>query len=585
MTQQGDASSGGAALVYTRVSGHGQEKDGVSLEVQEDACRALAARLGYTVASVVREVYPGWELFDRPQLTQVRADLRARRYAALLVYTTSRLARDPVHQAIIIEEAMRGGARVEFVNEPLDTSPEGMLIAYVRGYAAQIDLARIRAQLMGGRRKRAESGKLGNAGIDLYGYRRDRETGTRTIVEAEAVVVVRIYTLCAVEHLGIKRIARLLDREGIPTPGTGKQTRPAEANGAPARWSGTQIRNILRNPAYRGETLVWRYRSELVGTGDAAAARRASDRQTRPIHRYQRQHSSPRRSLYQVRPRPRDEALRLPDGVTPPIVDAALWDAAQEALERRFSQPTGQHTNVPYLLRGLIRCGVCGRGMEAHTDHVWGQRDAYTRTYRCASHQSLDRSCGGPRIRADAIEAWVWAEVRALLCDPEALAREAQASQQTRLTAAGRQHTPEAFAAERERISTALARVERLQARTLARYNTVDDEAVLPWSLVQAELARLDTERLRHTQRLSELEAAQTALTRTARRQASMRVVVEQLALGIDQRTHAERRVLLDHLQVRLTGNGQEWRLLLFLLHGDETTEVLRTHTATDMLQ
>ena len=53
---------------------------------------------------VTREVYTGAELWDRPKLAQVRADLKAGQAEALLVYAIDRLSRDPIHLAIVAEE-------------------------------------------------------------------------------------------------------------------------------------------------------------------------------------------------------------------------------------------------------------------------------------------------------------------------------------------------------------------------------------------------------------------------------------------------------------------------------------------------
>ena len=61
--------------IYVRVSTTGQEEGGSSLSTQEAACRAFAAERGYLVlpAHVYSETFSGIELWDRPQLTQLRS--------------------------------------------------------------------------------------------------------------------------------------------------------------------------------------------------------------------------------------------------------------------------------------------------------------------------------------------------------------------------------------------------------------------------------------------------------------------------------------------------------------------------------
>ena len=58
------------------------------------------------------------------------------------------------------EECQKVGAELLFVTEPLDTSPEGQLIAYVKGYAAQLEREKIKDRAIRGQRARAEQGRL-----------------------------------------------------------------------------------------------------------------------------------------------------------------------------------------------------------------------------------------------------------------------------------------------------------------------------------------------------------------------------------------------------------------------------------------
>lgn len=56
----------------------------------------------------------------------------------MICHTIDRLSGDPVHLGVIISEADHKNVQVLFLNEPYDGSPEGQLIQYVRGYAAQM---------------------------------------------------------------------------------------------------------------------------------------------------------------------------------------------------------------------------------------------------------------------------------------------------------------------------------------------------------------------------------------------------------------------------------------------------------------
>ncbi len=148
------------AALYCRVSTTGQEEDGTSLTTQEAADREHAAALGAKVdeAHVYREVYSGVELWERPQLTRLREAIRRRQIGVVVCYAIDRLARDPVHLGVIRSEAEHAGVRVEFVTEPLDDSPEGQLIRFVRGFAAKVEHEKIKERTWRGRLARIQAG-------------------------------------------------------------------------------------------------------------------------------------------------------------------------------------------------------------------------------------------------------------------------------------------------------------------------------------------------------------------------------------------------------------------------------------------
>lgn len=271
--------------IYCRVSTRGQEEEGTSLASQEEACRRYAAMHGYTVAEehVSHEVYTGTELWDRPWLTTLREAVRARQVDILVAYATDRLARDPIHLAILAEECERSRVALAFVTEPLDASPEGALIRYVKGYAARIEHEKIRERTLRGKRARAEAGQLHNHGSDLYGYRRDKETRTRSIDEAEAAVVRQIFRWCAEEGATLREVARRLNEAGTPPPSAGKLS--FDDPERTPRWGKSMVQRLLKNPAYKGETIAWRYRStkgrqsadrRTSGSGCPRASRQAS---------------------------------------------------------------------------------------------------------------------------------------------------------------------------------------------------------------------------------------------------------------------------------------------------------------------
>src|SRR5215207_7553527 len=122
------------AAIYCRVSTAGQEEEGTSLQTQEARCRAHAVEHGYAIdeAHVYHEVFTGVDLWERPKLTALRDAIRHRAVDVVIVYAIDRLTRDPVHFGVVLSEAEHADTAVEFVSEPLDSSPEGQLIRFIR---------------------------------------------------------------------------------------------------------------------------------------------------------------------------------------------------------------------------------------------------------------------------------------------------------------------------------------------------------------------------------------------------------------------------------------------------------------------
>jgi site-specific DNA recombinase len=450
------------AAVYVRVSSARQEAEGTSLDSQESYCREHAAAHGYDVAEVYREVFTGTELWDRPRLNQLRGAIRAGDVDALIVHATDRLSRDPIHLAILAEECERHGAELLFVTEPLDNTPEGALIRYVKGYAAKIENEKRRERSVRGKHTRAQLGQLHNSGIDLYGYRRDKEARTRAVHEGEAAVVRQVFRWVGEDRLPISEVVRRLNESGTPPPSAGKVTYD-DPDRVP-RWGKGAVQRILRNPAYKGEAYAWRYRRSKTNG--------------RLI-------------------RPEEEWIRLPGEVSPAIVSPELWQAAQDRLDSNTGAETRNQAR-PYLLRGHIYCGVCGRRMRASP--LRGNR-----MYRCSSRETPSGACGAGRVPAEKLEAWFWAKLDAAIRDPSLIT--AQASRR-------REEGPDAVLTEDlETARRSLAKLTGQQDRLLHRMRDADGGL---WDLLEREIGRIEQEKGQVTATIADIEG------RLARQQAAV---------------------------------------------------------------
>ena len=233
--------------IYARTSTDLQEKEH-TIRSQLDALRRYAQDKGYRVfREYLDEGYSGATL-DRPGLDGLRDDLPSGEFRLVLIHSPDRLARKAVYQYLILEELEKAGIRPEFLNCPVDDSPESKMLLGMQGLFAEYERAKILERTRRGKLQRAREGAL-VGGHAPYGYRWIKRNEDRRahleVVEYTAAVVRRIYRLLLDDQASSWAIARTLTNEGVCT-----------SRGA-AQWQPMAVFRILSNPAYKG---AYRYR-------------------------------------------------------------------------------------------------------------------------------------------------------------------------------------------------------------------------------------------------------------------------------------------------------------------------------------
>ena len=354
------------ALVYCRVSTDAQERDGTSLDTQEQAAIEAARRSGYSVTETVRDTASGFTL-ERSGIEHVRRLLRAGAVDIVLSYAVDRLSRNQNHIGVLFDEVARAGARLEFVTEDFADTAIGRFIVAARAFTAEVEREKIAERTMRGKAERARRGKLPQGtGKGMYGYAYDPKTGTRQIVEARAAVVRRIFE-AFVAGRTCNGIANDLKRDSVPAFSGG-------------RWHALTVRRLLKNAAFVGRTIYRRTRVDHV----------------RDVERG--------RWTRRVVERDQAEWIEVA-GATPAIIDQGLFDAAQKILDDPSRRPQSAPSDV-YLLRGRISCRECGARMVGHA----ANRGRY-RYYRCPNGSSGpgETTCDSRYIRIERLEG-AWSE-------------------------------------------------------------------------------------------------------------------------------------------------------------------------------
>lgn len=223
--------------LYVRVSTTSQMEEGYSIEEQKAKLESYCDIKDWHIHKVYTDGGFSGSTTERPALEQLIKDAQSKLFDTVLVYKLDRLSRSQKDTLYLIEDIFLKN-NIEFVSllENFDTStPFGRAVIGLLSVFAQLEREQIKERMQLGKLGRAKSGKSMMWAKTSYGYNYDKETGSMTVNEYEALAVKEIFT----SYLAGMSITKLRDKINGEYP---KQ--PA--------WSYRTIRGILANPVYCG---------------------------------------------------------------------------------------------------------------------------------------------------------------------------------------------------------------------------------------------------------------------------------------------------------------------------------------------
>jgi DNA invertase Pin-like site-specific DNA recombinase len=233
------------AAIYARIS-QDREGAGLGIDRQEQDCRELAARLGWTVVAVHADNdLSASSGRHRPGYAALLADLRGGQVDAVIAWHTDRLHRRPLELEEYIAVCEPRQVPTATVKAgPLDLStPSGRMVARQLGAVARFEVEHAADRQRRAREQAAKDGRWAG-GRRPYGY----AAGGMTVLEAEAAEVL---AACQAVLAGdsLRALATDLNRRGRRT-----------ATGRP--WTPVELRRVLLRPRNAGLAV---YRGEEVG--------------------------------------------------------------------------------------------------------------------------------------------------------------------------------------------------------------------------------------------------------------------------------------------------------------------------------
>ena len=382
---------------YARVSTQRQVQ-AQTTEQQLDRLRAHAAAQGWVLPPehVFRDDGHSGASLRRPGLDRLRDAAASARLDRVLITAPDRLARNHVHQVLLVEELQKHGAVVDSLDRPMSRDPHDQPLLQIRGAVAEYERTPITERMRRGRLRKLRAGTLLPWTRPPYGYRLDPErprdpAGVR-LDEAEAAVIRDLFARFADEGAPVTALVQHLHRLGIPSP-RGHRS-----------WSTSVLRNLLSNPVYLGQVFANRLhrhpaerrRSALLPVGRGQGSARLVD--------------------------PAEWIAVAP---VPAIISQEQFDRAQERLGYNRRMARRNNRVHRYLLRGLVSCGRCRRGCTGrHMPKGYGY-------YLCRTKTQLPVLTPGERcparyIPARPLEELVWRDLCEVLAAPEMIAHAMQ---------------------------------------------------------------------------------------------------------------------------------------------------------------
>jgi site-specific DNA recombinase len=381
-----------AVAVYLRVSTE-EQRERQSIVTQRDFAERFTSLHQLTVYRVYADdgVSGTIPINLRPESSQMLRDARLKKFDQLLIYRLDRLGRETRLILEAVAELERAGVRIRSMTEDFDTATATgrLMLTMLSGFATH-EHEVIRERSMAGTNRVARNGAwLG--GIVPFGYRKLGEKGQARLSVSEEPIpdlemseseIIRIiFRMSAVEQKSCFYIADQLNRIGVPCAYVRDErlvSRGKRKSRTSGLWRPGRVRNLLVNTTYMGQ------------------------------HQFGKRSQNPNREII-TRP-------------VPAIVSEETWLKAQKTLKSNvlFSK---RNSCRQYLLRGLIKCGLCGLtyvGLAARRPS--GKEDFY---YRCNGKHGArgiyganSQRCPSKDVNGSFLEQSVWQDVEGFLRQP-----------------------------------------------------------------------------------------------------------------------------------------------------------------------
>jgi site-specific DNA recombinase len=529
--------------IYARVSTPNQTKT-QTIEQQLQRLQTHVKQQGWELRTkhIFRDDGRSGADLKRTGLDQLRDAVKYGEIDRIIATEPDRLARNYVHQMILLEEFEKSGCRIEFLDRPMSDDPHDRLLLQIRSAVAEYERTLVTERMRRGRYAKYRAGTLLPWTRPPYGYRVDPDRPrdpTGVWVEAsEAAIVQMIYEFYGQMGSSLCGLANHLNKQQIPTP-SGKQI-----------WGLATLRNILKRPDYTGKVYACRFRYREPKIRRSAT------------HKIGNHHQS----YEEVPP---EEWIFV--GTIPAIITQEQFDIIQGKLKQNKSFAMRNNKTHQYLLRALVSCGVCQSACVGRTV----EKGKY-RYYVCSGkakpiHSRRLEKCPSRFAPASQLDDIVWQDLCHVLTHVNSLTLALERAQ-------GGQWLPQELQAQRATLQQAKrtldSQLERLTDAYLA--------AVVP--LAEYERRRGDIEK-RLTGLMNQEETLMAQVNQhaqAAQRIESVKAFAERISPTLEDATFEQKRQLVELLIDRVVVTNDDVDIRYAIPLTPESEQVRFCHLRSD---
>jgi len=299
------------------------------------------------VEGYVDEGISGTSVKKREDFLRMVDDAKKKKFDLILTKEISRFSRNTLDSIKYTQELLSNGVGVHFLSDNINTfQPDSELRLTIMSSIAQEEIRKLSERVRFGYKRSVEKGIVPGSN-NIYGYTKNK--GKLVIDEEQAKFIRLIFETYVSENIGVYRLGfKLFDEYGV-----------TNYSGKPI--AGTVIKNIIRNPKYKGYFCA--HKETTVDYHD------------RKRKRFKR-----------------DEWIVYKDNETcPPIVSEELWDKANEILDVRSKKHDQINKNNKYNkfpFSGLMHCYFDGATFVRGTYQIGkGDRSRRRKFWACNNYR------------------------------------------------------------------------------------------------------------------------------------------------------------------------------------------------------